>query len=72
MPVDSTVLDDEGVVIPPTRATDESMAELAARMRNPSQRLADLRAQRAANLCGERRLAELVTRHGVATLRAGM
>ena len=72
MPVDSIVLDDEGVVIAPTRATDESLAELAARMRNPSQRLADLRAQRAANLCGERRLAELVARHGVETLRAGM
>ena len=39
-------------------------AELAARMRNPRQRLADLRAQRAANLAGERRLAELVERLG--------
>ena len=41
-------------------------------MRNPPQRLADLRAQRAANLIGERRLLELADRHGLAELRAGM
>jgi N-methylhydantoinase B len=72
MPVDSTELEDEGVVIAPTRVDDESLATLAARMRNPGQRLADLRAQRAANLCGERRLVELVERHGLEVLRAGM
>ena len=72
MPVGSTTLEDEGVVIPPTRATDEGLAELAGRMRNPRQRLADLRAQRAANLTGERRLLELAGRHGPDLLRAGM
>ena len=72
MPVDSTVLEDEGVVIPPTRADDERLARLAAEMRNPRQRLADLRAQRAANLTGERRLLELAGRHGLEALRAGM
>ena len=41
-------------------------------MRNPSQRLADLRAQRAANLTGERRLLELPEREGPDVLRAGM
>ena len=41
-------------------------------MRDPRQRLADLRAQRAANLTGERRLLELAGRHGTAVLRSGM
>ena len=47
-------------------------SELAARMRAPEQRLADLRAQRAANRIGGRRLAELAERHGLERLRAGM
>jgi N-methylhydantoinase B len=72
MPVGSTRLEEEGVVIPPTRAGDEDLARLAAEMRNPPQRLADLRAQRAANLTGERRLLELAARHGLPALRAGM
>jgi N-methylhydantoinase B len=72
MPADSTVLEDEGVVIPPTRADDERLASIAAQMRNPPQRLADLRAQRASNLTGERRLLELAGRHGIELLRSGM
>jgi N-methylhydantoinase B len=72
MPVGSTRLEEEGMVIPPTRIGDEDLARLAERMRNPSQRLADLRAQRAANLTGERRLLELAARHGDDLLRTGM
>ena len=72
MPAGSTRLEEEGVVIPPTRADDDRLARLAAEMRNPRQRLADLRAQRAANLTGERRLLELAGRHGTAVLRSGM
>ena len=72
MPAGSTRLEDEGVVIPPTRADDDRLASLAAEMRNPRQRLADLRAQRAANLTGERRLLELADRHGIGVLRSGM
>ena len=72
MPVGSTRLEEEGLVIPPTRIGDEDLARLAERMRNPSQRLADLRAQRAANLTGERRLLELAVRHGDKLLRSGM
>jgi N-methylhydantoinase B len=60
------------VVIPPTRVDEDGLAGLAGKMRNPPQRLADLRAQRAANLVGERRLGELVHQHGLAELRAGM
>ena len=72
MPADSTRLDQEGVVISPARADDEFLRELAERMRNPPERLADLRAQRAANLTGARRVGELVDRHGSARLRGGM
>ena len=72
MPADSRRLDDEGVVIPPTRAGDEVLQDLAGRMRNPPQRLADLRAQRAANLTGERRLHELIDRIGIERVRDGM
>jgi N-methylhydantoinase B len=71
MPVGSTRLEDEGVVIPPTRAGDDDLARIAAQMRNPPQRLADLRAQRAANITGERRLLELAGKHGIELLRAG-
>jgi N-methylhydantoinase B len=72
MPARSRTLDEEGVVIPPTRASEAELERLAARMRAPHQRLADLRAQAAANRIGERRLAELADRHGLERLRAGM
>ncbi len=72
MPADSTTLDEEGVVIPPTRADPEALQALASRMRFPHQRLADLRAQAAANRVGALRLAELAERNGVDHLRAGM
>src|SRR5437867_9423799 len=48
MPADSRTLDEEGVVIPPTRLDEEVVAELVARMRNPEERRGDLRAQIAA------------------------
>ncbi len=64
MPALSVTLDEEGVVIPPTRADDDVLRGLANQMRNPDQRLADLRAQRAANLTGIRRLRQLADRHG--------
>jgi N-methylhydantoinase B len=72
MPARSTRLEDEGVVIPPTRVDAEGLAELVAEMRNPAQRLADLRAQRAANLAGAQRVGELVERHGEEMVRAAM
>jgi N-methylhydantoinase B len=71
MPSFSRTLADEGVVISPRRATDAELERLAAQMRAPRQRLADLRAQRAANRVGERRLAELAERLGIAALRRG-
>jgi N-methylhydantoinase B len=72
MPARSVRLEQEGVVIPPTRADEATLSELAGRMRNPRQRLADLRAQRAANLTGIARMQELVARHGAERLRAGL
>src|SRR3954451_22762087 len=63
-PALSVTLDEEGVVIPPTRADDAVLSDLASRMRTPGQRLADLRAQRAANLTGIRRLRQLAERRG--------
>jgi N-methylhydantoinase B len=72
MPASSTCLQDEGVVIPPTRASPEVLDELTAQMRFPRQRLADLRAQQAANRVGALRLGELAERYGHRELRAGM
>jgi N-methylhydantoinase B len=72
MPATSTSLEQEGVVIPPTRVEGAELEDLAARMRSPRERLADLRAQQAANRIGELRLGELGERLGPERLRAGM
>jgi N-methylhydantoinase B len=72
MPARSRTLEEEGVVIPPTRVEQSELERLAARMRSPRQRLADLRAQAASNRIGELRLGELAERHGLERLRAGM
>lgn len=70
MPAVSRTLDEEGVVIPPTRLVregrlDEALLEsIVGRMRDPAQRRADLRAQLAANRTGAARLSELAERHG--------
>jgi N-methylhydantoinase B len=78
MPADSRRLEDEGVVIPPTRLATNGridrafLDDITARMRNPSQRTADLRAQLAANRTGALRLAELARRDGVDAVREAM
>jgi N-methylhydantoinase B len=72
MPAFSRRLDEEGVVIPPTRIEGDVLDRLAGEMRNPRQRLADLRAQQSANRVGRLRLAELAGRHGADGLREGM
>jgi N-methylhydantoinase B len=72
MPAFSKTLEEEGVVIPPTAATEEALESFASRMRMPRQRLADLRAQQAANRLGELRLGELRERLGTESLREGM
>ncbi len=70
MPADSRTLADEGVVIEPQPLDEAAIARLAAQMRQPAQRRADLRAQLAANRAGARRLAQLAERIGIGTLRA--
>jgi N-methylhydantoinase B len=72
MPADSQTLDEEGVVIPPTRLDDDVIASLVSRMRNPEERQGDLRAQLAAHLLAERRVAELCKRRGRDTVVAAM
>jgi N-methylhydantoinase B len=72
MPADSTRLDEEGVVIPPTRLDDALLAELLSRMRNPDERRGDLRAQLAAHALAEGRLRELCERRGRERVLAAM
>jgi N-methylhydantoinase B len=69
MPADSRVLAEEGVVISPRPLEETTIEELVARMRQPHERRADLRAQLAANQAGARRLIELAARVGADRLR---
>src|SRR5215218_922699 len=64
MPAGSRTLDDEGVVIPPTRLADDMLSGLVSQMRNPEERRGDFRAQLAAHRLAEHRVAELCERHG--------
>ncbi|MGH2981086.1 MAG: hydantoinase B/oxoprolinase family protein [Solirubrobacterales bacterium] len=72
MPATSRQLSEEGLVIAPMLAGSRELQEIASCMRSPRQRLADLRAQRAANRVGALRLTELAQRHGLDELREGM
>jgi N-methylhydantoinase B len=72
MPADSRTLAEEGVVIPPTVLTDDVVAQLVARMRNPDERRGDLRAQLAAHRVADTRVAELCARRGRDTVIAAM
>jgi N-methylhydantoinase B len=69
MPADSRTLEEEGVVIAATRLDDAALRGLSARMRQPGEREADLRAQLAANRMGALRLRELASRIGADGLR---
>ena len=78
MPADSRRLDEEGVVLEPTRLVRRGeldrdvLGRLVERMRGPRQRVADLRAQLAANRAGAARVSELAGRHGLDTVREAM
>ncbi len=69
MPADSRTLEQEGVVIGPTRLDEATLRGLAARMRQPREREGDLRAQLAANRMGALRLRELARTVGTDGLR---
>jgi N-methylhydantoinase B len=64
MPANSRRLEEEGVVIAPRPLTEQAIGEIVARMRQPAERRADLRAQLAANRVGVRRLVDLAERVG--------
>jgi N-methylhydantoinase B len=72
MPAHSRSLEEEGVVIPPTRLDDATLRDLAGQMRNPRQREADLRAQLAAGRAGAERVEALIERFGVTAFREGL
>jgi N-methylhydantoinase B len=72
MPAFSRTLEEEGVIIAPTRLDDETLATLVAQMRNPEERRGDFRAQLAAHRLAEARIAELCARHGLERLRDAM
>ena len=67
LPTDSTTLEEEGVVIPPTRIEPDTLEQLVEQMRGPRQREADLRAQLAAGRAGAERVAALIERYGMDT-----
>jgi N-methylhydantoinase B len=69
MPADSHTLEEEGVVISPRPLDEPELERLVARMRQPDERRADLRAQLAANRNGARRLAEIAAQLGAERLR---
>ena len=68
----------EGIRIPPVklwvkgRPNRELLDFVLTNVRTPDERLGDLRAQRAANLVGAKRLTELVKKSGMSTLESGM
>jgi N-methylhydantoinase B len=72
LPAKSRRLEEEGVVIPPTRLDDAVLEELTSRMRNPDERRGDLRAQLAAHGLAARRLGELCERYGQPRVEAAM
>jgi N-methylhydantoinase B len=72
LPADSTTLDEEGVVIPPTLLDDAFLAHLLSRMRNPEERRGDLRAQLAAHRLAAARIEELCARRGQERIAAAM
>jgi N-methylhydantoinase B len=72
LPPGSRTLDEEGVVIPPTRLDEAALASLVSRMRNPDERRGDLRAQLAAHRLAEQRVDELCARRGRGRVEAAM
>src|SRR6267143_1373484 len=68
--IDAKTLFEEGVVIDPrylirkNRFVKSAVTALSSKSRTPQQRIGDLKAQTAANITGERRVLELVKKHG--------
>jgi N-methylhydantoinase B len=68
--IDAKSLFEEGVVIDPrylirkNRFVNSAVRALVSKSRTPEERMGDLKAQTAANIIGERRVLELVVKHG--------
>ena len=68
--VDAKSLFEEGVVVDPKylirkdRFVENAVTAFVSRSRTPKERVGDLKAQTAANITGERRVIELVKKHG--------
>jgi len=72
LPATSRTLEEEGVVIPPTRLDDRVLDSLVSQMRNPDERRGDLRAQLAAQRLAAARIDDLCDRRGTARVEAAM
>jgi len=74
MPADSVVLEDEGLVLPPTKflrrgaEVPSVLRTIRVGTRNPRERLGDLRAQVAANELGASRFSTLLDKYGVSKM----
>jgi len=72
---DARTLFEEGVVIDPrylirkNRFVENAVTALCSKSRTPRERIGDLKAQTAANVAGERRVVELVRKHGLKVFR---
>ncbi len=68
--IDAKTLSEEGVVIDPrylirkNRFVNSTVLTLSSQSRTPKERMGDLKAQTAANFTGERRVLEVVKKHG--------
>src|SRR6266481_7603803 len=68
--VDAKTLFEEGVVVDPkylirkNKFVENTVTAFVSKSRTPKERVGDLKAQTAANITGERRLLELVKKHG--------
>jgi N-methylhydantoinase B len=71
-------VDQEGIRIPPVKLWSRGKPNrqildfVLSNVRTPDERLGDLRAQRAANLVGTKRLVELLKKSSVSTVESGM
>jgi N-methylhydantoinase B len=72
MPSLSRTLEEEGIVIPPTRLDANVLEALVEQMRNPDERRGDFRAQLAAHRLATERIQQLCARHGATRIRAAM
>jgi N-methylhydantoinase B len=73
--VDAKTLFEEGVVVDPrylirrNRFVNSAVSALSSKSRTPRERIGDLKAQTAANITGERRVIEIVKKHGLKTFQ---